>query len=73
MSDDMDIIEVPCCVATVWKRDCLRRTGRGYEMHYKKEQCRRAATHDNRCWQHADKSRYVSESDYYHKIARKRR
>lgn len=70
-----DIEDVPCCVATVWKPDCLRRTGRGqsgFEMHYSKEQCKRAATHDGRCWQHADKSLYATESNYFHKVKRRR-
>lgn len=75
MSDALEEV-VPCCLATVWKRDCLRRTGRGrsgFSMHYNKMQCSRPATHDGRCWQHAGKQRYVGESDYFHKVTRKSR
>lgn len=45
------------CAATVWKRDTLRRTGRGpggFEMHYERCQCSRRATHGKWCWQHKD-------------------
>ena len=43
------------CTEHVYVRDTYRRTGRGktgFEMHYSKERCRRAATRDGRCWQH---------------------
>lgn len=64
-----------CCVAAVWKRDCYRRTGRGptgFEMHYTKEQCRRRATNDGRCWQHRDKQRYIVEADWHHTVGDRR-
>ena len=44
------------CNATIWKRDCLRRTGRGptgFEMHYNKCRCGRKATSGDLCGQHA--------------------
>lgn len=65
--------EVDCCCATVWKRDCLRRCGgkRHFKMHYTKEQCSRAATHDGRCWQHQDKGKFVSESNHYRRVEHK--
>lgn len=43
------------CAATVWKRDCLRYTGRGpggFSMHYTEKQCGRTATHGEWCFQH---------------------
>lgn len=64
-------MKVPCCNATVWKADVLRRTGRGptgFEMHYTKNQCKRPARFDGRCWQHRDKKKYSLESDFYHSV-----
>jgi hypothetical protein len=61
-------MEVPRCSATVWKRDCLRRTGRGptgFEMHYNKCQCERAAKTDGRCWQHKDRDRFSLDTVYF--------
>ena len=46
----------PLCVAVVYRRDTYRYTGRvkgGFEMHYTKSQCRRAAGLGGFCWQHA--------------------
>lgn len=60
--------EIPRCCALVWKRDTYRRTGRGpsgFEMHYNKCQCERAAKFDGRCWQHKDKSRFNLERQYF--------
>jgi hypothetical protein len=45
------------CQVAVYKRDTYRRTGRGqsgFEMHYNREQCSRAATEGDCCRQHAD-------------------
>jgi hypothetical protein len=63
-SDD----KTPRCQAKVWKRDCLRRTGRGksgFEMHYEECQCRRAGKYDGRCWQHRDKTMFRSEAPHF--------
>jgi hypothetical protein len=65
------MVQVPCCLATVWKRDTYRRTGRGptgFEMHYSQEQCKRPARFDGRCWQHKDKNLYKGESNFYHTV-----
>lgn len=70
MSDD-----IKCCVAAVYKADVPRRTGRGptgFEMHYTKCQCKRAAIFDGRCWQHKDKERFRTEADYYRTVAVKK-
>lgn len=48
-------LKLRCC-GLVYKRDTYRRTGRGrsgFEMHYTKQQCTRAATKGDYCWQHA--------------------
>ena len=61
-------VEIVRCTATVWKRDCLRRTGRGstgFEMHYNKKQCERAAVEDHRCWQHRDRNRFSLDTIYF--------
>lgn len=60
------------CQATVWRKDCYRRTGRGkagFEMHYDQGQCERPAKYDNRCWQHRDKKQFTLESNYYAEMA----
>lgn len=45
------------CLATVWKRDTYRRTGRGktgFELHFKQCRCqRRTQDESGYCWQHA--------------------
>lgn len=45
------------CDAVVYKRDTYRRTGRGkhgFELHYRKQQCSRAAmAGGTKCWQHS--------------------
>ena len=42
------------CDAIVLKRDQLRLSrGRGFKMHYSKEQCSREATVDGMCTQHS--------------------
>lgn len=61
----------PRCQAAVWKRDTYRRTGRGktgFSMHYNKCQCDRAATVDNRCWQHKNKDHFGLEANYFREI-----
>lgn len=48
--------ERPRCAAVVWRRDTYRRTGRtksGFEMHYDRGQCERAAVEGGLCKQHA--------------------
>ena len=43
------------CREVVYKRDTYRRTGRGksgFELHWTRDRCSRAATHDGYCWQH---------------------
>lgn len=43
------------CEAIVYHRDCYRYTGRGpsgFEMHYKKDRCKRRAVNDGFCKQH---------------------
>lgn len=48
------------CQATVYRRDCLRRTGRGrygFEMHFTRCQCRRKARSSGYCWQHEARTR----------------
>ena len=47
------------CQAVVWKRDCLRYTGRGpggFSMHYTEKQCGRTATHGEWCHQHHNRN-----------------
>ena len=47
------------CSYIVYIRDTYRYTGRsknGFEMHYNKRECKRKATHGDRCWQHREKS-----------------
>jgi hypothetical protein len=57
MTDSQTTPQRRRCVAVVLKRDTLRYTGRsksGFEMHYTKTQCARAATCANTlCRQHA--------------------
>lgn len=43
------------CQAIVYHKDTYRRTGRGpsgFELHYKRERCKREAGTDGLCWQH---------------------
>lgn len=43
------------CTEAVYRRDTLRRTGRGpsgFEMHYTRGRCSRRATIGQHCWQH---------------------
>ena len=43
------------CKATVWRRDCYRRTGRGpsgFSMHYSEDQCARKRKGGEFCGQH---------------------
>jgi hypothetical protein len=57
------------CKAEVYRRDCLRRTGRGrngFEMHYNRDQCERKRSGAEFCWQHQrekDRGRNVGVSD----------
>lgn len=60
------------CQIAVFKRDTYRRTGRtksGFEMHYSKEQCSRAALESRDCCkQHAtmiDRGRDLPRADYH--------
>jgi hypothetical protein len=51
------------CQAQIHKRDTYRRTGHGrtgFEMHYNKCQCSRAAVEDGRCKQHAHGKGYIN-------------
>lgn len=44
------------CQAVIYVRDTYRRTGRGrsgFEMHYNRQQCSRAAREGGLCYQHA--------------------
>jgi hypothetical protein len=44
------------CCAAVWRKDTLRRTGRGpsgFEMHYARGRCKRTAMKGDLCNQHA--------------------
>ena len=46
------------CRATVWRRDCYRRTGRGssgFEMHYSEGQCSRRRKGGEFCGLHQKK------------------
>jgi len=43
------------CSYIVYIRDTYRYTGRGkngFEMHFNKRECKRKATHGDKCWQH---------------------
>ena len=42
------------CQYTILEKDVPRYTGgpNRYQMHYKKRQCKRRATHGGYCWQH---------------------
>jgi len=43
------------CKAIVGHRDTYRRTGRGktgFELHYRRKQCKRKAMDNGYCWQH---------------------
>ncbi len=45
------------CQQNVYHRDVYRRTGRspsGFEMHYRREQCKREAIIGRYCWQHQE-------------------
>lgn len=60
------------CVATVWKRDTHRYTGRGpsgFTMHYTRCQCRRAVNGAGRfCGQHQamqDRGENLLETDWH--------
>lgn len=47
------------CKAVVYEAEQYRRTGRGptgFEMYYIRRQCKRRATTNGRCWQHADEA-----------------
>lgn len=43
------------CEAEVFRRDCYRRTGRGigFEMYYQRGRCKRSASKEGLCSQHA--------------------
>jgi hypothetical protein len=48
------------CNAVIWKRDCLRRTGRGptgFEMYYNKCRCSRKAIENDLCKQHTNQEK----------------
>ena len=56
------------CAEVVYRRDTLRRTGRGpsgFEMHYNRGQCTRQAMNGIHCWQHARRCQgsHVEASD----------
>ncbi|MBU2559228.1 MAG: hypothetical protein KJ578_15735 [Bacteroidetes bacterium] len=56
------------CRVHIYKKDCLRRTGRGksgFEMHYTEQQCSRKASKDNRCKQHQDESFKIYPDDWF--------
>jgi hypothetical protein len=55
------------CQAAVWHRDTYRYTGRGktgFEMHYRREQCKRRAGSNGLCYQHQNAVKFYTNEGW---------